>query len=174
MPIRAITGPLILAWPWVACWCASARGDGGAVRLVERQGRYEVAVFTAPTPFRAGPVDLSVLVQDVATGEPVRDARVAVTLSPRGRPGGALRHAATTEAATNKLLRAAQFELPEPGWWEVDVDIEGGMGTARVRFALEAGAPTPHWPALWPWIAWPALAIALFGIHQVLVRRKSR
>ena len=32
-----------------------AIADGGAVRLLERIGNYQIAVFTAPTPLRAGP-----------------------------------------------------------------------------------------------------------------------
>src|SRR6266566_3607186 len=79
-----------------------ARADGGALRLRERAGDYQVAVFTSPTPFRAGPVDFSVLVQDAATGECVPEARVTVRLkAPAG--GRALEYPATTEAATNKL-----------------------------------------------------------------------
>jgi hypothetical protein len=46
------------------------RADGGAMRLSERAGGYRVTVFTDPTPLRAGPVDVSVFVQDADTGEP--------------------------------------------------------------------------------------------------------
>ena len=50
------------------------------------------------------------------------------------KPGGlALEYPATTEAATNKLFRAAQFELPEPGRWEMQVQVEGLHGTGRDR-----------------------------------------
>ena len=113
------------------------------------------------------------LVQDAATGEPIPEARVTFRLTPRDRPGQTIRHAATSEAATNKLLKAAVFELPEPGRWEVEVAIEGGQGSARVRFELEAAETTPQWPAMWPWIGWPAPVILLFSIHQLLVWRKS-
>jgi hypothetical protein len=30
----------------------------------------------------------------------------------------------------------------------------------------------PRWREMWPWFGWPALAIALFGIHQALSRRR--
>ncbi len=39
-------------------------GDGGAVRFSGQQGDWRITVFTSPTPLRAGPVDVSVLVQD--------------------------------------------------------------------------------------------------------------
>jgi hypothetical protein len=148
-----------------------ARADGGTVRLRERAGAYQVTVFTAPTPLRAGPVDVSVLVQDAATGECVPEARVTVRLTARGS-GEVLEYPATAEAATNKLLRAAVFQLPEPGWWDVEVAVEGPHGPAVVRFGVEADEPLPRWLELWPWFSWPALAVALFSLHQVLVRRR--
>jgi hypothetical protein len=153
---------------------SSLRADGGTVRLSGRQGGYRITVFTAPTPFRAGPVDVSVLVQDAVTGRPIPDARVTVRAAPRGRSGEVILQTATSEAATNKLFRAAVFEIPQPGWWEVEVAIEGGHGPARVRFEVEAAEAAPQWPALWPWLVWPALAILLFTLHQWLVRRKDR
>src|SRR5437588_9252437 len=100
-------GPLFL------CCCllpTVARADGGTVCLSERAGGYQVTVFTAPTPFRAGPVDISVLVQDAAGGEPVADVSVEVALTPAGPGEEVLRSAATRAAATNKLFHAAQFD----------------------------------------------------------------
>ena len=151
--------------------CKEARADGGAVRLREHAGAYQVTVFTAPTPFRAGPVDVSVLVLDAATGEHVPQARVTVRLTARAT-GAVLEHPATAAAATNKLFHAAAFELPEPGWWDVEVAVEGPSGPALVRFGLEAYERPPRWLELWPWFAWPALAVALFGVHRALVRRR--
>jgi hypothetical protein len=148
-----------------------AFADGGAVRLRERAGGYQVTVFTAPTPLRAGPVDVSVLVLDAATGEYVPGARVTVRLTAR-RTGAVLQYPATAAAATNKLFYAAVFELPEPGWWDIHVDIEGPQGLAYVQFGVEADSPPPRWLELWPWYAWPALAVALFSLHKVLVRRR--
>src|SRR6516162_6763505 len=84
------------------------RADGGTVRLCERAGGYQIAVFTSPTPFRAGPVDVSVLVQDAATGECVPEARVTVCLK-AAEAGHVLEYPATVEAATNKLFRAVEF-----------------------------------------------------------------
>jgi len=104
------------------------------MRLWERLGAYEIAVFTAPNPFVAGPVDISVLVLDSSSGEPVPDAKVSVKVEPLGRPVEAVLHPATSEAATNKLLYAAVFELPEPGFWVVEVAIEGVKDNAQVRF----------------------------------------
>ena len=156
-----IPHPSSLAW-----------ADGGAVRLREQAGAYQVTVFTSPTPFRAGPVDVSVLVQDAATGECVPQARVTMRLTARGTRD-VLDHPATVEAATNKLFRAAIFQLPEPGWWDVEIAVEGPHGPALLRLEVQADEPLPRWRELWPWFVWPALVVAFFGLHQVLVRRRG-
>src|SRR5260370_35678607 len=84
----------------------------------------------------------------------------------------ALEYPATREAATNKLFHAAQFELPEPGRWQLEVQVEGVHGQAMIGGELDAAPPLPRWQELWPWLGWPVLAIALFGIHQMLARRR--
>ena len=141
------------------------------MRMSEKKNDFLITLFTAPTPFRAGPVDISVLVQDALTGAPVPQTPVTVHMTKAGRDR--LEYPATSEAATNKLLRAAQFELPEPGIWEIEVQVEGLHGPAVMRCELEAAPPLPKWLEMWPWICWPALAIALFVICQILVRQRS-
>jgi hypothetical protein len=147
--------------------------DGGAVRLSEEKGNYQVAVFTAPTPLRAGPVDFSALIQNAATHEPVTDVHVTVEAVRRDQPGMVIRRPATVEAATNKLLHAATLNLNEPGWWQLEVCIDGPLGTAEFAFDVEAAKPLPKCLAMWPWLSWPVLVILLFGIHQLLVKRRA-
>jgi hypothetical protein len=146
--------------------------DGGTIRLSEQKGNYRITVFTAPTPLQAGQVDVSVLVQDAATELPVSGAQVSIKAQPLGSAGAALDHPATTEAATNKLFYAASFDLPDPGWYALEVSINGALGEAQVRLELKAADPLPPWLAISPWIGWPVLAILLFGVHQFLVRRR--
>jgi hypothetical protein len=149
------------------------RADGGAIRLSQTEGNYRITVFTAPTPLRAGPVDISVLIQEAATGEPVRGAQITIKAERSGLPGVEMLQQATTEAATNKLYYAAAFDLPEPGWYSVEVSIDGTLGNAQVHFNLEAGEPLPSWLAIAPWVGWPLLAVLFFCVHQVLVRRRN-
>lgn len=148
--------------------------DGGTLRLSERQGSYRISVFTSPTPWRAGPVDVSVLVQDAATGDPLTDVAVTITLSSLDQPGTSFVQRATAGPATNRLLQAAEFDLPNAGRWRIDVAVEGPQRTGVSRFELEAGEPLPSWLRLAPWIGWPALVIMLFMVHQFLVRRHGR
>jgi hypothetical protein len=81
---------------------------------------------------------------------------------------------ATAEAATNKLFRAAVLDLPEPGWWEMKILVEGPQGQAQICFEVEAAEPLPRWLSLWPWFSWPFGVVALFGIHQGLTWRRPR
>jgi hypothetical protein len=165
---------LILAESIVLCSSPVLWADGGAIRLCERRGNYQITVLTAPTPPRAGPIDISVLVQNAANNRLLLEGRVAVTATPRDHPARAVRRLATAETATNKLFRAAEFELREPGWWDVEVSIDGPLGTEHARLEMEAAPPLPKWLALWPWFSWPALAILLFGVHQLLVHSRRR
>jgi hypothetical protein len=150
-----------------------ARADGGRLALVERRGGLQFSVFTSPNPLRTGPVDISVLVQDAETDEPVSDAQVFMSLTLRENPERKIRTTATSAAATNKLMLSALVDLPEPGWWEVEVVCRTDDGDTQVQFATEAGRPLPRWLAVWPWFSWPLGAVLLFGVHRLLVWRRQ-
>jgi len=147
--------------------------DGGAVRLSERKGNYQITVFTAPTPLRAGTIDVSVLVQNALTQELASDVQVTIGAKPRGHPGHAMRQPATAEGATNKLFRATTFELRSSGWWEFVVSIDHSSKSEQVQFGVDVADPLPKYQTLWAWIGWPVVPILLFAIHQCLVRRVS-
>jgi hypothetical protein len=170
--MQRIVVALMLGWLALVMSSTSARADGGALRLYERANGYRIALFSSPTPLRAGPVDISLLVQDADTLEPARVTDVSVALTRMGDRMATLHIPATTEAATNKLLHAAVFDLPKPGRWMIEVAVEGSRGPGRVRFELEAAEPLPRWLSLWPWWSWPALAVLLYAIHQILVYRR--
>jgi hypothetical protein len=175
LKFRVVAIRLALMWLMGQAWLTAARGDGGTLRYWERKGVYEIAVFTASDPFVACPVEISVLVLDRVSGEPIQDAKVSVEAKPLGRPARAISHPATTEASINKLFYAAVFELPESGFWvvEVTVEIEEMKRIANVRFQLEAADALAPWAAWWPWVCWPVPVILLYGIHQYLVWRKT-
>jgi hypothetical protein len=171
--MRLIANIVILTWLLVGVHCPDALADGGRVVLVERHGDIEVSVFTSPNPLRAGPVDISVLLQDAKTDQPVADAQVSMNLTWRDSPGRRIHAIATSAAATNKLMLSALVELPEPGWWDVEVICRAEHGAAHVQFALEAGRPLPPWLSVWPWFSWPFGAVILFGVHRLLVWRRQ-
>ena len=169
---------VLLAWLTallcLGTWHAPARADGGTVRVVQQQGGVRISVFTAPNPLRAGPIDISVLLQDLETGEPLTDCETMVTLTPVGRGGTPIYVPATTEAATNKLLHSAMIELPTPGEWQVLVTSTVGGHDLQTRFTMTAAGALPKWLTQWPWFSWPVLGVLAFVVHRRLVARRRR
>jgi hypothetical protein len=165
---------LVLVWGPA---CAIANADGGQLRALERHGEFQLAVFTSPNPLRAGPVDVSVLIQNATTGQSIAEGEltVAVALTPRDNAQFPIRVAATSAEATNKLLRAASIDVPAAGRW--DVRVECHMPDVSmpevVAFTIDAAPPLPPWLSVWPWFTWPIGAVVLFGIHRVLVARRD-
>ncbi len=155
-------------------WCSGLHADGGAIRLSERRGGFRISAFTSPTPPRAGLVDISVFVQDAATGEPIAERAIEVCATQRTHPQDAIRLSATTAAATNKLFQAAVFELPESGWWDVTLHIEGLSDPVEVSFEMLLDEPLPRLWEIMPWIAWPIVPILCFLLYQWRMPEKKR
>jgi hypothetical protein len=147
--------------------------DGGVVRLRETRGGLVVTVFTAPDPLRAGPQDVSVLVQD-SSGAPVLDAEVTLHFDPPDRSGAGFSVSALRAQATNKLLQAAQVDLREVGKWRL------GVAVSRANEAVEFSGELPVDPAtrrirdLWDVLALPPSMMLLFAVNQALRRRGAR
>ena len=167
---------ICIAFAAVGMSCADVWADGGVVRWSEKQVGVELTVFTSPNPLRAGPIDVSVLVQNSETGDTITDADVQVRLMPHDRTASPVHAVATHADATNKLLQAALVELPTTGEWDVEVECTTAAGagtrTSVALFSIEAGSPLPRWLAVWPWFTWPLAVVLLFGIHRRLVARK--
>jgi hypothetical protein len=151
----------------------SLQADGGIIRLSERRGRYHLTVFTQPTPCRVGSVDISVLVQDAATGKPLTAADVTIQLELAQGPRHTLRATATTDAATNKLLFAAAFDVPNAGRWQGEVRLTHEAESVTSVFAFEVEEALPTWRSFGLWIAAPLVGIVLFAVHQVLVGKRK-
>jgi hypothetical protein len=152
---------------------SSAFGDGGTVRASAREHGLRVTVFTSPAAPRAGPLDVSVLVQDADTDQPLDGVQVRVRATSRRDPTRVIERQATKDVASNKLLYAAVLDVPRAGWWEFRIRVEGHGEPAEVVFGLEVGEPLPGWVSWLGWVAWPVVAVVVFAIHRALVRRKS-
>jgi hypothetical protein len=55
----------------------------------------------------------------------------------------------------------------------MEIRIEVARGPTEVHFEMEAEEALPQRGEMWPWIAWPAGVILLFGVHQWLMRKES-
>jgi len=140
--------------------------DGGAVQLQQQAGPFLVTVFAAPVPARAGPVDLSVLVQDRTSLSPVLDAVVSLQI-------GGQTVVATRAQAQNKLLYAATVNLSEPRDHKYSVTILRNSITTQVAGTLRVEPPAAKLETYWRYLILPPLAVALFTAHQLLKRRKG-
>ncbi len=129
----AAAGVLMVASPLLA--------NGGTVRISrEVVGPYMVSVFTSPTPLRTGEVDVSVLVQDTAR-QSVLDVPVTVEAVAIGFDAAPIRHTATRRQATNRLFKAAKFDIVGAGDWELKIHVGGEEGGA-VAFQVALTDPT--------------------------------
>ena len=167
---------LLTAWLVLGAMASLALADGGALRFSECRDGYQVAIFTTPTPLRVGLADISTLVQDADSGRPSPDVAVALTAYPIQPPQRRIRAVATTEAATNKLFRAARLELSTPGRWhvEIDVSVSGANPGRPFSFEVDVADALPPWLRMSPWFAWPLLVIGLFVFQQIRAESKKR
>jgi hypothetical protein len=145
-----------------------ANADGGVVRLREASGPFLITIFTASDPLRAGPLDLSALVQDGRSGETILDATVDIAIQPLDRDRPTFLTRATHEQATNKLLQAAMINVPTAGRWRVRVEVRHGPDEVTVATELQVAPPPPRLAAIWPYLLLPPFAIAAFALHQTL------
>src|SRR5579859_1118640 len=88
--------------------------DGGTIQLRKEAGALVITVFTSPAPLSAGPVDISLLLQNRNGLEPVLDANVSLLLR-ADASGAEITTRPTREQAQNKLLYAAPVTLVDPG-----------------------------------------------------------
>jgi hypothetical protein len=170
---KSIVITLMTVWLTLGATASVAFADGGMVRFSERRGdRLLITVFTTPTPFRAGPVDVSVLVQDADTGRPLSDVPIVVYAHSIQNTPRKIAAPATTQAASNKLMCAAALDLTEPGWWHVEIVVNGFEQEPPIAFDVEVAEALPPWLHMGPWICWPLVAIGVFAVHQLLVYRR--
>jgi hypothetical protein len=150
---------------------ALALADGGTLRLSQPIGDVRISVFTAPAVLRVGTIDISVLAQDAKTGAIMRDPTIRIRLECTDRSAIPLEQEATFAAATNKLFRAAQFDVPEAGNWRANVAL--GEPAQSVSVPISIDPPLPAWVELAPWIGWPFAVVALYFVHRAFVARAT-
>ena len=170
---------------WLAL-TGSLLADGGSVLFQERQGKYEVTVFGLPSPLRAGPVDLSVMVQEVATREPVLDAKVGLSVKPLFDASGAREvwtppccsmkrsddsYAATRERAQNKLMYHALIPITAEGEWELTVEMRHRNDAHYFVKPLAVAAPRRPMLTYWPLLVLPFVTVGGFALNRYLRSR---
>jgi hypothetical protein len=154
----------------LAC-CPIALADGGRLRFSKAAGPFLVTLFTTPEPLTPGPADFSVMVQDASSGSILSDAQVVLTLTPADASSPPLIATATHGIATNRILQAAEFNLPKSGVWKLHLDIRDHTQSATIDTPIEIEKGSRKLPLIWIFATLPLLAILLFTLHQ---RQKLR
>ena len=152
---------------WAAARTAFA--DGGRLRASEDVGAFRVAIFTAPEPVFAGRADVSVLVQDRASGEAVLDADVTLELL---GPGGAESVVTAGRHARNRLFYGAEVEL-SPGAWIAIARVRRGALEAAVRAPFDV-RDSRRAGVVWPYLSLPPFAVALYAANRGLRNRERK
>jgi len=163
------------------CWA-----DGGAIIAKETVNGLTLTVFASPAPLRAGPADISVLVQD-AKGQAVLDATVSLGwtssnptattdwLPPCCSMSTLLGQTpALRTHSQNKLLYGAILPIRNAGPSEISVTVQTPQSNAGLTIPITAAPPRAPLVAYWPLLAFPPVAIGLFAVHQRLSRRSPR
>ena len=161
-----------------------AWADGGVVRLRETQGPFVVTVFTPSTLVQGLPTDVSVLVQD-KDSNPILDANVNLTIDPPqaievkhteaicgpSSENPLQKVTASHTLASNKLFYAATVQFPSQGDWQLTGSVSHGGQTATFACHLPIGSGAGGFMGVLPWLIVPPLAVALFVMNQILVKR---
>lgn len=161
----------------------SVLADGGAIIAREKVNGLDLTVFASPFPLRAGPVDLSVLVQD-AKGNAVLDAEVDLgwttsspTVSTDWLPPCCSMETALGKTpalrthSQNKLLYGAILPVRSAGPSDISVTVKTPDTQASLSISVEAQPPRAPALTYWPLLVFPPAAVGLFALHQRLSRR---
>ncbi len=149
----------------------TARAGQGTVQFVQTDGPFVVTVFTAPSPLRAGPVDVSVMAQNRLDQRPVLDGQVLVEL--QSKNGVVVRAEALRGQAENDLLYAALINVPESGRWVLNVTINREHELAKISGSITVDSARGCWFSNWRSLALPSIVIVLFVLNQWLKRRRT-
>ncbi|MEX1120120.1 MAG: hypothetical protein WEB60_15140 [Terrimicrobiaceae bacterium] len=159
---------------------ASCLGDGGVLIGKEDWGTLKASVFGSPAPLRAGPADISLLLQ--ADGKPALTANVSFrwTSLSEGKEWLPPCCSMTSDQEVlpavlghsgNRLLYSAMLPIKSSGDGRLDIQVEYDGQTHHASFELSAAPPPAPTTRYWPWLAMTPLAILGFVIHQKISRR---
>jgi hypothetical protein len=166
-----------------------SRADGGAIQFQDDAGPFHVTVFTLPPILSAGPVDVTVLVQDRSKLGPLLDA--SVTLDLIAQDDGALGKDAWSPPACslnksapligipaklnhgeNRLLYGALLQIPNSGVWQLKINIQRDNERESIGTLLKVNPPPSPPLAYWHLLILPPLGVLGFILNK-RARRKT-
>ncbi len=159
-------------------FATAAYGDGGTMLLHQDAGAFTVTLFAAPRPLQVGAADLSVMVQDRASGDVLLDPIIDLTIVPE--TGNAMQQTVRLAKgqASNHLLQAATVHFSSAGKWRLLLLVQrgnDGRGNDVARLSTECAVEPDRSRAtlVWLYVLLPVGIILLFVIHQGLKLRSE-
>jgi hypothetical protein len=165
--------------------------DGGAIQFQGDAGSFHVTVFTLPPILSAGPVDVTVLIQDRMRLNPLLDARV--TLDLRAETGTTMKKPAWSPPACalnmpssltdiparlnhgeNRLLYGALVQVPSSGTWKLKINIQRDAETESVSALLKVNPAVSPPLAYWQLFMLPPLGVIGFVLNRTARHRRRR
>ncbi len=110
--------------------------DDAVVRFQGTSGPFHVSVFGPRDPVEPGDCDISVLVQDAKSEQPILDADVDVSAHLTSQSEGP-RIRANRQHSSNKLLESATAQLPSCGCWDLSVLVRRAGDRATLSSTLQ-------------------------------------
>ena len=157
---------LVLWWVLTALVAGSpARADGPHIAFHGTAGGYAVTLFSAPDPLLAGPAQLTLLVQDAASGAMLPAAQAHGQLALSGAAPVALTF--TPGGSGTPQLLLATVPLPRPGAYALQLEVvaqgkTAGEFTGVLPVAENNGKRNT---VLWA-VFLPGMCVALFLANQ--------
>jgi hypothetical protein len=164
--------------------------DGGAIQFQGDTGSFHVTVFTLPPILSAGPIDVTVLIQDRSKLVPALDEQVTFDLREQAT-NSSHREAWSPPACAlnvplslvgiparlghgeNRLLYGAVVQVPSSGIWKLKINIEHNSERESVSTLLKVNPPASPPLAYWHLFILPPLGVIGFILNRT-ARSKSR
>lgn len=145
-----IAASLCLTWLLAS---GSNDDDNQALRYKGLSPSFAVAVFAPPGSLAAGSSPFSVLVQDRNTQETLLGAKVDLTARPADNSQGVSSTAtASHEDSENKLLQAADLDLPTEGEWTLHITVQRDAISDDFLLGVRVTRPDAGSAGRWPYL----------------------
>ncbi len=145
--------------------------DDQALRLRATSGPFSIAVFAAPGGLDTGSNSVAVLVQNAHTQQVRLDATVDLLAQQVEGKQEMKAVRASTKDSENKLLQAADLELPATGVWLLLVSVHSGADTAEFTLPLKVVNPERSFAV--PWSYWILLACSAVLLLAYVRRHRA-
>ena len=163
----------LVAGLMLGMWATAAYGDGGTMLLHQDAGAFTVTLFAAPRPLQVGAADLSVMVQDRASGDVLLDPMIDLTFVPES--GNAMQQTVRLAKgqASNRLLQATTVHFSSAGKWRLILLVQRGNDVAHLSTECTVEPDRSRATMVWFYVLLPVGIILLFVIHQGLKLRSE-